>query len=180
MVAMARAIAARGPRVLTFDFLYARAGRRAPDRSDVLEATWLAVLSAVRAQSEVPEPRLFIGGKSMGGRIASQVAAKNAAGAISGLVLLGYPLHPPAKPTQLRAAHLQEITAPTLFFQGSRDSFGTPAELGPIVAALPAGGRMIVVEGGDHSLAIRRKGGPSLDDVMATVATEIAAFCDVR
>jgi predicted alpha/beta-hydrolase family hydrolase len=172
MISMAETIAARGVEVVTFDFLYMRGPRRAPDRNDVLEATWLAAIEAVLGRGA---RRLFIGGKSMGGRIATQVAARDDV-KVQGLVLLGYPLHPPAKPEQLRKAHLPRVRAPMLFVQGSRDAFGTPAELAPVVRKLAKGTRLFVVEGGDHSLTVARKAGVTLDQTLARVADEVAAF----
>jgi len=182
MVSAAREVAARGIDVVTFNFLYAEAKRRAPDRNDVLEATWRAALQAVRDRGGAATRRLFIGGKSMGGRIATQVAAaaSGGAGPVSGLVLLGYPLHPPGKPAQLRASHLPRVPAPMLFVQGSRDAFGTPEELEPVLQGLAPGSRLFVVEGGDHSLSSGRRGGASLDQVLARVADEIAAFMASR
>jgi predicted alpha/beta-hydrolase family hydrolase len=177
MVSVAKAIADRGVDVVTFNFLYSEAGRRAPDRPPVLEATWRAVIAAVRERSDLATRHLFLGGKSMGGRIATQVAAgTEPIGPIGGLVLLGYPLHPPGKPEQLRSAHLPRVTVPMLFVQGSRDAFGTPAELGPVVDGLPPGSRLFVIEGGDHSLVRPKSSGESLDQVIARVAAEIAAF----
>jgi predicted alpha/beta-hydrolase family hydrolase len=174
---MAQAIADRGVAVMTFDFLYGHAKRRTPDRADVLEATWQAAMLAVRARKEAEGRRLFAGGKSMGGRIATQVAAGGGLGEIGGLVLLGYPLHPPGRPDRLRVAHLPKVPVPMLFVQGSRDAFGTPAELSPFVESLPAGGRLFVVEGGDHSLIPPKRGGESLPAVMGRVAEEVAGFC---
>lgn len=174
MVSMARTLAARGISVVTFNFLYTEAKRRAPDRNDVLEATWLAALEAVRARSAGKGP-LFIGGKSMGGRIATQVAARPEVD-VDGLVLLGYPLHPPGKPAQLRTAHLPRVRAPMLFVQGSRDAFGTREEMEPVVSGLSPGSRLFVVEGGDHSLVVPKSKGISLADTMARVADEVARF----
>jgi predicted alpha/beta-hydrolase family hydrolase len=176
MVAVAQAIAALGIDVVTFNFLYAETKRRAPDRSDVLEATWRAVVEAVRARTDVATSRLLIGGKSMGGRIATQVAAAGGAGPLAGLVLLGYPLHPPGKPSQLRAAHLPSVGAPMLFVQGSRDAFGTPDELRPVLANLARGTRLFVVEGGDHSFSVPKSAGVSPDAIRARVTQEIATF----
>jgi predicted alpha/beta-hydrolase family hydrolase len=172
MVSMARAIAQRGIEVVTFNFLYAEARRRAPDRNDVLEATWRAAIDAVRARGDA---RLFIGGKSMGGRIATQVAAHEDVD-VAGLVLLGYPLHPPGQPKKLRTAHLPKVRAPMLCVQGSRDAFGTPEELAPYVEGLARGTRLFVVEGGDHSLATSRGKGADLTATMARVADEVARF----
>jgi predicted alpha/beta-hydrolase family hydrolase len=126
MVAFADALAARGIDVVTFDFLYMAGGRRAPDRNDKLEACWRA--AAALATAEWPGRVPFIGGKSMGGRIASHLAA--AGDACAGLVCLGYPLHPPKQPDKLRNAHLPQLAGVrTLIVQGERDEFGTPEEL---------------------------------------------------
>jgi predicted alpha/beta-hydrolase family hydrolase len=173
MVGVAERLGARGFDVVTFDFLYTHAGRRLPDKSDVLEATWRAVIDAVRARKDVFSARLLIGGKSMGGRIATQVAGGGGAGVLAGLVLLGYPLHPPGKPQQLRAAHLPSVRAPMLFLQGAKDTFGTPEELAPIVAPLFAGTRLVPFERGDHSLAVRAV---PLQDTLDRVADEVADF----
>lgn len=175
MVAVADALSDRGVDVVTFNFLYAEAGRRLPDRSAVLETTWLAAIDAVRARSDVAHRRLFVGGKSMGGRIATQVAA-NGDVDLAGLVLLGYPLHPPGKPLQLRAAHLPGVRSPMLFIQGSRDPFGTPSELRPIVEQLGGGARLFVVEGGDHSLNVPKRSGETFQTVIERVAGEVLAF----
>ncbi len=126
MVACAEALAARGIDVVTFDFLYVAAGRRVPDRNDKLEACWRAALALARAEWSGRVP--FIGGKSMGGRIASQLAA--AGDDCAGLVCLGYPLHPPKQPQKFRNAHLPRLAAVrTLVVQGARDPFGRPDEL---------------------------------------------------
>ena len=165
--------------VETIIYLYTESRRRVPDKNEVLEQTWRAAAQAVRARSEAATRKLFIGGKSMGGRIATQVAA-GGAGAITnlaGLVLLGYPLHPPGRPDKLRSAHLSRVEAPMLFVQGSRDAFGTPAELEPIVEPLAARGtRIFVVEGGDHSLVPPKSRGLDIEQVTALVADEIVRF----
>lgn len=178
MVTVARTLSARGLDAVTFNFLYAEASRRAPDRNDLLEATFRAAVAAVRTRNDVGHARLFIGGKSMGGRIATQVAAADEAGAlgVAGLVLLGYPLHPPGRPEQLRAAHLPKVRVPMLFVQGSRDAFGTPSELVPILSKLGPVARLFVVEGGDHSLAMPKKSGETLQTTIDRVADEILRF----
>ena len=172
MVAMARAIAAAGVTVVTFNFLYSEHRRGAPDRAPVLEATWLAVLDGLRGKGFGPRP--FIGGKSMGGRYASMVAAKDGVD-VAGVVMLGYPLHPPGEPQKLRVDHLPEVRAPMLFVQGSRDTFGTQEEIEPVVKGLPRA-RLLLIEGGDHSLATPKKSGVTLPQTMARVAAEIAGF----
>ena len=178
MVRMASAIAARGLDVVTFNFLYADARRRVPDKNPVLEATWRAAVDAVRARDDLAHGRLFLGGKSMGGRIATQVAADpEGLGELAGLVLLGYPLHPPGRPDKLRVAHLGRVQAPMLFVQGTRDAFGSPAELAPFVDPLASRGtRIFPVESGDHSLVPLKSTGLGLEQVLARVADEIAIF----
>ena len=157
MVEAANAFAARGIAVATFDFPYMAQGRSAPDKPAVLEAHWREVIEEARqgfgGQAGLP---LFIGGKSMGGRIASQVAAQQVAG-ISGLVYLGYPLHPPGRPEQRRDRHLPDIKEPMLFVQGTRDQFGTADEIRALLPALNPRATLFEVEDGDHSFKVRVK-----------------------
>jgi uncharacterized protein len=155
MVKFATALASRGIETITFNFAYTEAGRRLPDRNDRLEAAWRRMIAAYRNGEIGARGRLAIGGKSMGGRIASQVAAADGDG-IAGLVFLGYPLHPPGRPDKLRSAHLPQIRAPMLFVQGSRDTFGTREELAPILETLHAPAELCVVEDGDHSFKVRK------------------------
>jgi predicted alpha/beta-hydrolase family hydrolase len=171
MVSFAGALAARGIDTVTFNFLYMEQGRRLPDPKDKLEACYRAVIEAV-AHRKRGRGRLAIGGKSMGGRIASQVAA-GAAPDVAGLVLLGYPLHPPGKKDQLRAKHLSEIKAPMLFVQGSRDAFGTPQELRPILRKLKAPAELYEVAGGDHSFKVLKRAGVTQEDTYQAVLDRI-------
>ena len=168
-------LAARGIETVTFNFLYTEQGRRLPDPNDRLEACWRAVIEAVRPRIKSRGNGLAIGGKSMGGRIASQVAADGVAD-LAGLVFLGYPLHPPGRPDRLRAKHLPEVRAQMLFVQGSRDTFGTPDELRPIVTSLEPPADLYVVEGGDHSLKVRKGAGVRQEDIYSTVQDQIAAW----
>lgn len=179
MIRMAQAIAAAGLKVVTFDFLYSHAGRRVPDRAEVLEATWREVVDGVRALGLPSSRRLLVGGKSMGGRIATQVAAAHGFGTIEGLVLLGYPLHPPGKPEQLRSAHLPRVEAPMLFVQGARDAFGSAIEMTRLVDSLPAKHRLLLIADGDHSLARPKRSGESREALFDRVAGEVARFCGV-
>ena len=156
MVDFARGIAGLGIDVITFDFSYITEKRRIPDRPPALEACYRAVMESVRRDIESSRQFLFIGGKSMGGRIATQIAAADRDLPAAGLVLLGYPLHPPGRPIQLRAARLPAVQRPMLFVQGSRDSFGTPAELGSVLTGLSPAPTVHVVDGGDHSLKVSR------------------------
>ena len=135
MVEAAQAFASRGITTATFDFPYVTEGRKVPDKAPVLEAAWRAAMAAARAHQAFEGRPLFIGGKSMGGRIASHVAAQDQGQSeLQGLVFLGYPLHPPGRPEQRRDKHLPSIQEPMLFVQGTRDLFGT-AERDPRTAA---------------------------------------------
>ena len=174
MTDIARRLTARGVNVVTFDFLYMEQGRKLPDRNETLEATWRAAIANVRARA-IPRP-LFIGGKSMGGRIASQVAAAGDGLEISGLVLLGYPLHPPKKPTVRRDAHLPLVPAPMLFVQGTRDELGPAAEIAALAKTLQRA-RVHVVAGGDHSLVLpKREGEQAQERALERAADAIASF----
>lgn len=176
MVDMATRLAARGLDVVTFDFLYAARGKKLPDRTDLLEACWRAAIASVRARSGLASAPLFLGGKSMGGRIASHVAAAGDGLEVAGLVFLGYPLHPPAKPAARRDAHLPAVPFPMLFVQGARDPFGDAAEMKRLVKKLPRA-RLHVVPEGDHSLAIpKRAGAEEQERVLTAAADAIAAF----
>jgi predicted alpha/beta-hydrolase family hydrolase len=154
MTSMAQGLAARGIDVVTFDFPYMARKRGAPDKAPVLEAAFRTAVDAAREWSRAP--RLFIGGKSMGGRIATHLGAQppHAAG---GIVVFGYPLHPPGKPEQLRVAHFPSITLPMLVFQGERDAFGTPDELTAHAEAIPSRVTVHAIAGGDHSFAVPKR-----------------------
>jgi uncharacterized protein len=161
MTRFATGLAARGLNAVTFNFLYTEQGRRVPDSNNALEACFRATVEAVRPKT-IGRNNLVIGGKSLGGRIASQIAA--AGSNAEGLIFLGYPLHPPGRADQLRAKHLPDIKVPMLFIQGSRDAFGTPDELRPIINELKAPAEVYVVEGGDHSFKVLKRAGVSQED----------------
>jgi len=169
MVDFATALAAGGIDAVTFNFPYMEAARRLPDSNDRLEACYRAVIDSVRR--ERTSAALAVGGKSMGGRIASQVAA--GASGLAGIVLLGYPLHPPGKPRQLRVRHLPKITVPMLFVQGTRDTFGTPEELQAVLAPLPLA-ELYLVENGDHSFKVLKRAGVPQEAVYTRIQDKIA------
>ncbi len=174
MVAAARALAARGIVTATFDFPYIAQGRKVPDKGPVLEEAWRDAIAQVSARPEFAGLPLFIGGKSMGGRIASQAAADRPL-PIAGLVFLGYPLHPPGKPAQRRDAHLPNIRVPMLFVQGGRDAFGTADEIRALLPRLARSTELYEVDGGDHSFKVpARVGKPSV--VMDGIYDAVAAF----
>ena len=149
---IANRLADAGIEVWTFNFHYMERKRRAPDKASVLEQCFRRVV-AFAQDSSGPAKRLVIGGKSMGGRMATHLAAQG--DRLDGVFALGYPLHPPGKPEQLRSAHLPDINVPVLIVQGERDTFGTPDELTPVIATMKAPVTLVIVPGGDHSLGTR-------------------------
>ncbi len=171
MTAMARGLAAVGLRVARFEFPYMRARRsegrqRPPDREPVLRSAWLAAVEALGGGG-----RVVVGGKSMGGRMASLIADE---AGVRGLVCLGYPFHPPGKPERLRTAHLEHLRTPTLIVQGTRDPFGTRAEVEGY--ALSPGIRLVWMEDGDHSLVPRVSSGRTAEENLHTAVTAVAGF----
>jgi predicted alpha/beta-hydrolase family hydrolase len=156
MVQFARALSTLGLDIVTFNFLYTEHRRRVPDRRPLLEACYRAVIESVRRHVPGAARSLFIGGKSMGGRIATHVAAEDRDLSVKGLVLLGYPLHPPGRPAERRDGHLPAVGRPMLFVQGSRDTFGTPLELTPVLDTITPPATLHVVDGGDHSFKTSR------------------------
>jgi predicted alpha/beta-hydrolase family hydrolase len=175
MVRFATDLSTRGIDVVTFNFSYMEHGRRVPDRNDKLEAYYRAVIETVRDHKNFSRQPLAIGGKSMGGRIASQVAAAGM-GDLAGLVLLGYPLHPPGKPEQLRVKHLPAITTPILIVQGSRDAFGTLDELRSVIAAIKAPTTLHVVDGADHSFKVPKRASVPQEAVYTAIEDEIVGW----
>jgi hypothetical protein len=172
MAGVSKALAARGIDVVTFDFPYKRLQKSAPDRPPVLEQSFREVVAAARRWSQAD--RLFIGGKSMGGRIATHLAAQGLE-SLSGVVCLGYPLHPPGKPQQLRVAHLPSIAVPVLVIQGERDTFGTPDELRPHLESMKAEVHLHVIPRGDHSLTVRSRPAAETYIELAEIAASFIA-----
>lgn len=172
----ANGLAERGLDVMTFNFVYSERGRGAPDPKAKLEACYRAVIEAAPGHRKLKGNKLAIGGKSMGGRIGSQVAAGEGAENIAALVFLGYPLHPPGNLEKMRDAHLKDIKAPMLFLQGSRDAFGTPEELRAVIKRdhLPA--TLYVIEGGDHSFKVPKSIGVSQEQVYEFAMDEIVGW----
>jgi len=187
IVGVAHGLASRGCDVVTFNFPYMEARRKLPDAGPVLEACYAAVVRQVRASTRVVGQPMVIGGKSMGGRIASQVVARDpeTAAAVSALVFLGYPLHPPGKTDgSPRSRHLPDVRKPMLFVQGSRDAFGTPAELEPIIRTLVPRPTLIVVDGGDHSFSTPKTKGKdprlALEPILDAVARWIRGTTNLQ
>ena len=151
-------LAAQGIASVRFQFPYMEARKRRPDPPAELEATWRGVLGTLRTTGS----KLAVGGRSMGGRIASQVVAQGEP--VDALVLFAYPLHPPARPSVLRDKHLPAITTPTLFCSGTRDAFGSPEELAA-AASLVSGSEVHYLEGADHGFKVAKSSGRTREDV---------------
>jgi uncharacterized protein len=175
MTAIAKALAAEGLRVARFEFGYMAARRtgvrRPPPRAETLIPEYRQAVDTLGAR-----PPLVIGGKSMGGRVASMAADElRNAGLVAGLVCIGYPFHPPGKPAQLRTAHLESLQTPTLIFQGTRDPFGGPEEVAGY--ALAPRTEVHWLEDGDHDLKPRKRvSGHTAADHMASMAAMVAVW----
>lgn len=162
---------------LRFDFPYRRAGRRAPDRPPVLESAVREAAAELALRTKLPPERLVLGGRSMGGRICSLVAADETDPLpVLGLALLGYPLHPLGKPETLRVEHFKRLTMPVLFASGTRDAFGTPAELKRHARKVKGEVTFHWVETGDHGFKPLKSSGLTVDAALAGVAAAVVGF----
>lgn len=153
LVAIDDAATAAGFAVERMDFPYRLAGRKAPDKAPVLVDAVRNAAAAMAERHGVAPNRISLGGRSMGGRICSMAAAEGLP--CLALVLVSYPLHPPGRPEKLRIDHFPSLTMPCLFVSGTRDAFGTPAELEEHTAAIPGPVTHVWLEGGDHGLRRR-------------------------
>jgi uncharacterized protein len=168
LVAFAAALCERGHAAMRFNFPYKELGRKAPDPPALLLKTVAAAADAMRARGP---SRLVLGGRSMGGRMASMAVAKGLA--CDGLVFLGYPLHPAGKPGQLRDRHLSDVPQRMLFVQGSRDALCDLALLRPVLDRVGPRASLHVVKGGDHSFEVLKSSGRTRSDVLAEVVAAV-------
>lgn len=166
-LAVSRALTAEGISVVRFNFLYKEKGSGRPDAMPKLETTFTAVVERVR--EELSPKRLIIGGRSMGGRAGSILASKGFE--CDGLLLLAYPLHPPGQPEKLRDAHLPSIQVPVLCFNGTRDTFCTPALMEKALKTVRTEWDMRWLEGADHSFHVPKSSGRTDAQVLAEVAS---------
>lgn len=167
---LASALCARGIETVRFEFPYMHKqrteGRRGPpDRMPVLEATYREVVAGL------PRERLFIGGRSMGGRVATHIADSLD---VRGVIAMGYPFHPPDKPASLRVAHLLTMRTPCLVVQGTRDPFGTPDEVAGY--GLPRHVALEWLEDGDHGFEPRKRSGHTLESHVQRCCDAVARF----
>jgi len=195
MTNYASALCRRGVSVVTFNFPYMEKRRKTPDRAPVLEDAFRrAVVGALQAigpaqagHHMAPAPHVFIGGKSMGGRMATHLGAAldkwPETPRPSGIIAFGYPLAPPrGKRTGDRVAHLKALTVPTLIVQGTRDPFGGPDEIAEAIAdAVPAPPITVLpVESGDHSFAVLKSSGRDQATVHTTIQDEVVAWIQAQ
>src|SRR5256714_853614 len=174
----AEGLAARGLDAMTFNFLYKEKGKSVPDPKAKLESCYQAVIDAAIKHQKLKGNKLVIGGKSMGGRIASQVAAEDSEG-IDALVFLGYPLHPPGRLDKMRDEHLPKIKAPMLFVQGSRDAFGTEEEIRAIIKQHRLKATLFAIKDGDHSLKVPKSAGTNQQDVYDSVYDHLLRWIEM-
>lgn len=161
-----------GASVVRFNFLYRAQGKGMPDRMPVLMQTYRAVIDSVRERLQ--PGRLVIGGHSMGGRVASMVEAEGRTA--DGLLLFGYPLHPPGQLEKLRKDHLPLIQTPTLQLNGTNDDFCTKEIMDAIASPLAPRWRLTWIEGADHSYSVKRSSGRTRRDVEADIAQALSAW----
>ena len=166
---LAGRLAEAGMGCVRFQFPYMEAGRRPPDPPRVLEEAWRQVIEAVRPDVS----RVVVGGRSMGGRYASLVAAQDTV--VDALALFAYPLHPPGNPERPRYGHFPDIRVPVFFCSGSRDTFGAPDEL-RTAAAEVSNASLHFLEGADHGFAVPRSSGRTRDDVWAEAGEAFLAW----
>ncbi len=166
-----RELARHGVTTVRFQFPYMEAGRRGPDRPPVLEAAWSAAIEAARGGTT----QLVVGGRSMGGRIASQVVAQGVR--VDALALFAYPLHPPGKPEQTRDAHLARIGVPVLFCSGTSDAFGSPDELRAAAKKMRRS-TLHLLDGADHGFAVRKSTGRTREDVWSEAVAAMVAWLE--
>jgi len=170
----ARILRDRGLGVVRFNFLYKEKKSGRPDAMPRLKECITAVVSRVR--EEIRAKTLIIGGRSMGGRAASMLAAEGFA--CGGLLLLAYPLHPPGKPDQLRDAHLPAIKVPVICFNGTRDPFCTRSLMEQVQKRLTTAWEMHWVEGADHSFHVPKSSGRTDAEVLEEIGNDVQAWVD--
>jgi predicted alpha/beta-hydrolase family hydrolase len=165
-------LTSRGLLTVNFNFDYMEQRRKVPDPQLKLQARYRAVIADVVTEHQ--PKRLIIGGKSMGGRVASYVAGDIPE--VNGLLFLGYPLHPPGKPDQMRDAHLYGLAKPMLFISGTKDTFAERPLLERVVGQIGERATLVWIEGGDHSLKTSKKGTESLRTAADAIENWVRGF----
>lgn len=180
MAAVAQGLVERGIASLRYQFPYMERGSRRPDVPRLAHATVRAAVA--EAMRQLPGLALFAGGKSFGGRMTSQAQAQSPLPSVRGLAFIGFPLHPAAKPSDERAAHLSEVTVPMLFLQGTRDELARLDRLQPLMERLGSRATLHLFEHADHSFHVLARSGRNdaqvMDELLETMATWIDTVLD--
>ena len=176
MTAVATELGDRGIATLRYQFPYMEARARRPDPPKIAHAAVRAAVAAAR--SRMPKLPLFAGGKSFGGRMTSQAQAETPLDGVRGLIFLGFPLHPPGRPSQERAEHLSRVDVPMLFLQGARDEFAALDQLQPVCRALGKAATLKLFDDADHSFHVPARTGRKDAVVRGEVLDALAAWID--
>jgi hypothetical protein len=171
LVSVSEGLAEHGFITLRFNFLYKEKGKKSPDSQGKLIQTWLCAYHFLQTGDTYKTEKTIAVGKSMGGRVASQMVAQGLM-AVDGLIFLGYPLHAPGKKDRLRDAHLYDIKNPVLFFAGTRDSLCDLSRLNDVLEKLECQWDLEIVEGGDHSFKLLKSDPRSQMDVQNQVLSK--------
>lgn len=177
IVAVADGLAAAGYTALRFNFPYKEKGKKSPDTEPTLIRTWQGAVTHLLNNERFPVDRVVAAGKSMGGRIASQMVAADQM-AVEALIFLGYPLHAPGRTAKLRDSHLYEIKKPMLFFAGTKDPLCNIEKLREVLHRLPGQYDLEIVEGGDHSFKLPKSSSRSADSVHRQVVDKCLQWLD--
>ncbi|PLX82814.1 MAG: hypothetical protein C0617_13150 [Desulfuromonas sp.] len=177
IVTVAEGLTAAGLATLRFNFPFSEERRKAPDTPRKLYAAWRAAFDFMSGEKGPCPSRIVVSGKSMGGRIASQMVAEGLLPA-DGLILFGYPLHPPGKPEKLRDGHLRQVRIPTLFVSGTRDALCDLTLLKDVLPRLTAPWNLEVIEGGDHSFKVPKSSGQSYPSVKEDILERTTAWLE--
>jgi predicted alpha/beta-hydrolase family hydrolase len=174
MAAIANQLAADNVATFRYQFPYMEHRRSVPDKQPLLIAT---VAAAVRIAAQLaPDLPLFAGGKSMGGRVTSLAASEQKLEAVRGLIFLGFPLHPPKRPSTKRAEHLNLVKQPMLFLQGTRDDLADLSLLRPICESLGPQAKLHIIEGADHSFHVLKRSGKTDPEVLTELSRTVKAW----
>ena len=175
LVALSQRLAQAGYLTLRFNFPFMEKGQKAPDSQNTLILTWQSVYRFLKEDSGYGTTQVVAAGKSMGGRVASQMVAEGLL-PVHRLIFLGYPLHAPGKEDKLRDEHLYRITVPMLFFAGTRDPLCNLTKLHPVLKRLSAPWELEIIEGGDHSFSLPKSAGTPQEAVHCRITEKITQW----
>lgn len=176
LAAVAGDLAERGIATLRYQFPYMERGSKRPDPPKIAQGTVRAAVA--EGQRLAPEVPLFAGGKSFGGRMTSQAQAESPLPCVRGLVFLGFPLHPPGRPSGERGSHLMDVHVPMLFLQGTRDDFATLSLLQPMIERLGSRATLEMIDGADHSFRVSARAGLTSDQILARMMERLVAWLE--